>query len=39
MESIPETFICRLNGVGFVNRKEEVLTIEYGTVSNFEDFK
>lgn len=39
MENLPETLVCRLNGTGFLNRKEETLSIEYGTISSFKDFK
>lgn len=38
MEHLPETLICRLNGTGFMNRKEEVLSIDYGTISTFNEF-
>lgn len=39
MENIPESLVVRLNGTGFLNRKEEILNIEYGTVSSFKEFK
>ncbi len=39
MENIPDSLVCRLNGTSFLNRREELLTIEYGTVSTFSEFK
>ena len=37
--SLPDSFVIRLNGTGFINRKEEIMYVEYGTISNFKDFK
>jgi len=39
MENLPERLIIRLNGTGFMNRKEENMNIDYGTISSFNEFK
>lgn len=39
MENLPDNLVCRLNGTGFLNRKEEIMYIEYGTISSFSEFK
>lgn len=39
MEKLPESLVCRLNGAGFTDRKEETLHIDIGTISSFVDLK
>lgn len=39
MENLPDSLVWRLNGTGFLNRREEELSIEYGTISTFSEFK
>lgn len=39
MENLPDSLVWRLNGTSFLNRKEEVLSIDYGTISTFKELK
>jgi hypothetical protein len=39
MENLPDSLVCRPNGTSFLNRKEEIFHIEYGTISSFKEFK
>lgn len=39
MENIPDSLVLRLNGTSFLDRREEILSIEYGSISTFSEFK